>query len=119
VLSHTSLTAQPRPFSRLISPDHARIVAGTGGVIGVWPPASIFFDLTAMAAGMARMVDVVGIDHVGVGSDMRGLVGPSALPDYDRLPELVQALLSTGFHPDEVARLLGGNYVRVFATVLA
>jgi membrane dipeptidase len=119
VLSHTSLTAQPRPFSRLISPDHARIVAGTGGVIGVWPPVSIFPDVTAMAAGMARMVDVVGIDHVGLGSDMRGLVGPSALPDYDRLPELVQALLSTGFHSEEVAGLLGGNYVRVFTAALA
>ena len=118
VLSHTSLTAQPRPFSRLISPDHARIVAGTDGVIGIWPPGSIFPDLNAMAAGMARMVDVVGIDHVGLGSDMRGLIGPSALPDYDRLPDLVQALFAIGFKPDEVGKLLGGNYVRVFAAVL-
>lgn len=118
VLSHTSLTTKPRPFSRQIVPEHARVVAGTGGVIGVWPPVSIFPDLDAMAAGMARMVDAAGIDHVGLGSDMRGLVGPSVLPDYDRLPLLVQALLSVGFKPDEVAKLLGGNYARVFAATL-
>jgi membrane dipeptidase len=115
VLSHTSLTARPRPFSRLISPEHAHVVAATGGVIGIWPPTSVFADLPAMAAGMARMVDVSGIDHVGIGSDMRGLVGPSALPDYDRLPALADALLSAGFHPEEVGKLLGGNYARVFA----
>jgi membrane dipeptidase len=118
VLSHTSLTTKPRPFTRLIEPEHARVVAGTGGVVGVWPPASIYPDLNAMAAGMARMVDVAGVDHVGLGSDMRGLLGPSALPDYDRLPMLVQALLTVGFKPDEVAKLLGGNYARVFATTL-
>ena len=118
VLSHTSLTTKPRPFTRLIEPEHARAIAGTGGVVGVWPPASIYPDLNAMAAGMARMVDIVGVDHVGLGSDMRGLVGPSALPDYDRFPELVQALLSVGFKPDDVAKLMGGNYARVFAATL-
>lgn len=115
VLSHTSLHRDPSRFSRLITPDHARIVAGTGGVIGVWPPASIMHDMPGLAAGIARMVDAVGIDHVGLGSDMRGLVGHSVLPDYHLLPELADALAGAGFHTDEVAKLLGGNYVRVFA----
>jgi membrane dipeptidase len=119
VLSHTSLTTQPRPFTRRITPEHARIVADTGGVIGVWPPASVFPDLNAMATGIARMVDATGIDHVGLGSDMRGLTGPSALPDYDRLPDLAQALLSVGFGGPDVTKLLGGNYIRVFTACLA
>ena len=119
VLSHTSLSRRPGPFSRLISADHARAVAGTGGVIGIWPPVSVFPDVAAMAVGMARMVDAVGIDHVGLGTDMRGLVGPSVLPDYDRLPDLTAALLSAGFHSDEVGKLLGGNYARVFASCMA
>ena len=114
VLSHTSLTEHPRPYSRLISPAHARLIASTGGVIGVWPPASVFGSLTAMATGMARMVDVVGIDHVGLGSDMRGLVGPSVLPDYDHLPGLAEALIEVGFNVADTAKILGGNYARVF-----
>jgi len=114
ILSHTSLRANPPPGSRRISPDHARVIAATGGVIGVWPPAGEFATLTALAIGMARMVDVVGVDHVGLGSDMRGLIGPSIFPDYDRLPGLAEALLGVGFTSSDVGKLLGGNYARVF-----
>lgn len=114
VLSHTSLATRASAFTRLILPEHARLVAETGGVIGIWPPVSQFPTLDAMAAGMARMVDVAGIDHVGLGTDMRGLVGPSALPDYDRLPDLADALLAAGFSPADTAKMLGGNYLRVF-----
>ena len=42
ILSQTSLSSAPGRHSRQISPDHARAVAQTGGVIGIWPPASIF-----------------------------------------------------------------------------
>lgn len=114
VLSHTSLARAPGPRSRLISAEHAKVIAGTGGVIGVWPPVSIYPTLPAMAAGIARMVDAAGIDHVGLGTDQRGLVGPSVLPGYESLPALAEALLGAGFNGEEAGKLLGGNYARVF-----
>lgn len=115
VLSHTSLANRPLPFSRLISPDHAKLVASTGGVIGLWPPSSIFPDLAALAGGIARMVDATGIDHVGLGTDMNGLTAPPTFSSYRQLPDLAAALMARGFHADEVRKLLGGNYARVFA----
>jgi membrane dipeptidase len=119
VLSHTSLSSKPSRFSRLITPEHAKLVAGTGGVIGIWPPASIFPTMQAMAAGMARMVDAVGVDHVALGTDMRGLVGPSVFPDYDALPALAEALLGAGFNATDTGKILGGNYARVFEACMA
>lgn len=119
ILSHTALTDRPRPFSRLISADHARIVAGTGGVIGVWPEASLFHTVSSMAVGMAKLADVVGVDHVGLGTDLRGLVGDSAIGDYDELALLAEALLGTGMSTTDVRKILGGNYARVFAATLA
>lgn len=118
VLSHTSLTAHPRPLHRTIGTAHARTVADTGGVIGIWPPAAIFRDLPALARGMARMVDAVGIDHVGLGSDMLGLVGPSAFASYRDLPALRAALRDRGFSEAESGKLLGGNYLRVFTACM-
>jgi membrane dipeptidase len=118
ILSHTNFTPAPGSRSRQISADHARIVAQTGGVIGVWPPASIFPTIDAMAAGMAQLVDVVGIDHVGLGSDMRGLTGPSVLPSYRAFPLLAQALLARGFSAEDAGKILGGNYARVFAATV-
>ncbi len=117
VLSHTSLLG-PSRYRRLISPEHARIVAGTDGVIGIWPPVTQFPDLAALAAGMRRMVDVVGVDHVGLGSDMLGLLVPASFASYRQLPDLAQALLDAGFNPKEAGKLLGGNYARVFAAAL-
>ena len=118
VLSHTSLSAHPGNRSRLISADHARAIASTGGLIGIWPPASIFADLRAMARGMARIADIVGVDHVGLGSDMLGLVGGSVFNRYERLPDLARAMLETGFAPADVGKVLGGNYLRIFATTM-
>jgi membrane dipeptidase len=118
ILSHTSLTAKPRPYTRLITAEHARLVADTGGVVGVWPPVSIFPDVTAMANGMARMADVVGVDHVGLGSDMMGLIGGSAFGDYLVTPKLAAAMLSVGFSAGDVGKVLGGNYARVFAATM-
>ncbi|MBL6454671.1 membrane dipeptidase [Belnapia sp. T6] len=118
VLSHTSITPRPGPRSRQITADHARLVASTGGVIGIWPPTTIFPTLRAYAEGMARMVDVVGVEHVGIGSDMQGLLSPAAFGDYRQTPELAAALLATGFSRAEAAKLLGGNYARVLAAVL-
>jgi len=119
ILSHTSLTTKPRPYTRLITADHARLIAQTGGVVGIWPPGSAFRDLAAMAHGMMRMADVVGVDHVGLGSDMMGLVGSSVFDNYAQLPDLAAAMLAAGFSPGDVGKVLGGNYVRVFAATMA
>jgi membrane dipeptidase len=107
----------PGPLSRLISPEHALLIAKTGGVIGIWPPISRFADRHAMAEGMARMVDVVGIDHVGLGTDMLGLTVQSVVPKYGDLPLLAEELQVVGFHPSEISKIMGGNYIRVFTAV--
>jgi membrane dipeptidase len=115
VLSHTSLTTRPNPFTRRITPEHAKAIAATGGVIGVWPVIETYPTLQAMAVGMARLADIVGVDHVGLGTDLRGLVGSSTIGDYDDLPRLAEALLGAGFSAGDAAKVLGGNYRRVFA----
>jgi membrane dipeptidase len=115
ILSHTSLATKPGPRSRQITAEHARVIAATGGVIGIWPVSTIFPDLAAYARGIARMADVVGAAHVGLGSDMLGLTVPSVFGDYRQLPAVAEALLATGFNDEEAAGILGGNYARVFA----
>ena len=115
VLSHTALVDRPRPRSRSIGPEHARLVASTGGVIGVWPSAGSFADLDAMAQGARRLADLVGAEHVGFGSDMLGFISPPVFTDYRQLPAYAQALARAGFTRAEVGAVLGGNYLRVAA----
>jgi membrane dipeptidase len=117
ILSHSSLADLPRARSRLISPEHARVVAATGGVIGVWPPRVVFGDRAAFATGVARMVEIVGVDHVGIGTDMLGIPGGSVFDDYRQLPAVAAALRAAGLDSAGIAKILGDNYRRVFAAV--
>ena len=114
VLSHTALSAHPRDRSRLISPDHAHAVADTGGVIGVWPSSGTFRDLQGMAEGVKRMADLVGVDHVGMGTDMLGFISPPVFTHYGQLPDFANQLLGAGFSNEETRKILGENYRRVF-----
>jgi membrane dipeptidase len=115
ILSHTALSAHPKERSRLITADHARVIANTGGVIGVWPSSGTYRDLQGMANGVKRMADVVGVEHVGLGTDMLGFISPPVFRSYEQLPAYADALLTAGFSNEEVGMILGGNYRRVFA----
>ena len=84
---------------------------------GIWPVNDVA-NVSSYANGISRMVDVIGVDHVGIGTDQLGLQGPSSLPSYADLPQLAAAL-SSRFKPDEIAKLLGGNYRRVFEACVA
>ena len=120
ILSHSNIQ-DATGWSRFISPEHARLVAKTGGVIGAMP---IIFgrrgdDVGGYVHYVSRLVDVVGIDHVGLGTDMDG-IGPSAIfTSYARWPSLAAALLDHGYRSAEVAKILGGNAQRVFRQVQA
>lgn len=60
-------------------------------------------------------VKVAGIDHVGLGSDFDGIsYPPEGLDDVSRLPALTAALLRRGYSEADIAKILGGNLLRVF-----
>ena len=118
ILSHSNIM-ETSGWARFISPEHARLVASTGGVIGAMP---IIFgrrsdDIPGYVHFVSRLVDAAGIDHVGLGTDMDG-IGPSAIfTSYSRWPSLAAALIDHGYRPEEAAKILGGNAQRVFQKV--
>ena len=114
VLSHTSLSDRFRQFTRRISVEHAKAIADTNGVIGIWPVGEYFPTIADYARHMADMARLIGADHVGVGTDLRGLTGASAIADYHELPQLAGGLRAAGLNETEVGNILGGNYARVF-----
>jgi membrane dipeptidase len=115
LLSHTAVQRSMameagRLTARQISREHARTVAATNGTVGVW---HFFPDIDRYVAGIQEMVDFVGVDHVSIGTDQQ--VNPGSLQDYRDLGRPVDALVAAGFAEDDVAKLIGGNFLRVFA----
>ena len=68
---------------------------------------------------MRHAAELVGIDHVGLGSDFDGAPMPAALGDVAALPRLLDALRDDGFSADEVQRIAWGNWRRVLAAAWA
>ena len=114
LLSHTAIQGSKAmgPTSlagRQISPDHARAIAETGGSIGIW---HFFPSLDRYVDGIKEMAEIVGVDHVSIGTDQQ--VAPGSVQDYAKWVELVAAMLRGGFTPEEAGKIAGGNYLRIF-----
>ena len=118
LLSHTALSGSqamgPTPLrGRQISPDHARAIAETGGSVGIW---HFFPSLDKYVDGLKEMAELVGVDHVSVGTDQH--VSPASVPDYTQWVHLVAAMLRGGFTPEDAGKIAGGNYMRIFRDVV-
>lgn len=116
ILSHTMLFARTH-FLRGITREHGRLIAKQGGVIGVFPVSIDAVDFNGFVDHVRRLIDAVGVDHVGIGTDMDGIpVGP-LFTDYAEWPSIPAALLARGYRAEEVAKVMGGNFVRVLKAV--
>jgi membrane dipeptidase len=114
LLSHTALSGSramgpTRLAGRQISRDHARAIAETGGAIGIW---HFFPSLDKYVDGLKEMAEIVGVDHVSIGTDQQ--VNPGSLQDYTQWVELVAAMQRGGFTREEAGKIAGGNYLRIF-----
>lgn len=64
-------------------------------------------------------IKLVGIDHVGIGSDFDGVQGalPEGLKSVADYPNLVTGLQSRGYNDEQITKLLGGNFIRVWTEI--
>ena len=65
-----------------------------------------------------HMVQVMGIEHVGIASDFDGGGGLVEISDVSQMPNITQELLARGYTEDEIRQLWGGNVMRVFNEVI-
>jgi membrane dipeptidase len=69
---------------------------------------------------IVHAVKVAGVDHVGIGSDFDGVPAlPDGLQSASQLPVVTSMLLERGLSESDVDKILGGNFMRVFAAVEA
>ncbi|WP_338875163.1 membrane dipeptidase [Spirosoma sp. SC4-14] len=117
MLSHSILQMEAdRPIAvRAISKEHANVVADTGGVIGAWPSGfNKSFD--EYIDNILRLVDVVGVDHVGIGTDMSANFQP-VMTSYIQYPQIEEALSRKGLSRSDVGKIMGGNAKSVLTKI--
>jgi membrane dipeptidase len=138
MVSHTGLNTQlgqnatmaKMMMPRLIKKEQAKIVAEAGGIIGIWK------HLTATpleyVQNIRSMVDVVGVDHVCIGTDTKMAIAIKAGVENKPVRvgeqsnnvwqnqtkgfyfEVVEAMLQTGFSEKEIGKIGSGNFLKIF-----
>jgi len=98
---------------RNLSDEQLKGVARTGGVIGIgyWDTAVCGTDANAIAKAIRYTANLVGVDHVGLGSDFDGAVVEPF--DTSGLVQITDALLAEGFSEEEIGKIMGRNVLRV------
>lgn len=78
-----------------------------------------FADLEIVLDHFDHVIDLVGVDYVGIGSDYDGVGDslPTGLKDVATYPNLIEGLLVRGYSEEEIAKILSGNLLRVWTQV--
>lgn len=99
--------------NRNLTDEEIRGLAATGGIIGVgyWEGAVCDTSPAAVARAMKHIRDLVGIEHVALGSDYDGAV--TVRFDTSGLVHVTQAMMDAGFTEEEIRAAMGGNAIRV------
>jgi membrane dipeptidase len=127
IASHSSCRRFTPGWQRNMSDDLIRKLAAKGGVIqinfgslfiaGKRGPAQTTVE--QVADHIDHVVELVGIDHVGLGSDFDG-VGeslPTGLEDVSMYPKLLEVLLARGYTEVQLEKITSGNVLRVWQAV--
>jgi membrane dipeptidase len=113
------------PASRNLTDEQLRAIADAGGIVGVNFAVTFLREdghqvpetpISEIVRHVDYLVELMGIDHVGFGSDFDGAVVPEELGGAAGFPKLVAALRDAGYDGDAVAKITHRNWLRVFDT---
>jgi membrane dipeptidase len=99
-----------------LDPDEQEVYADQYVLANPLPAAEI----SDVVANIDHVVNLVGIEHVGLGSDFDGVWGelPTNLRDVSCYPNLINELLKTGYTEEDVKKICSENILRVWSAVL-
>jgi membrane dipeptidase len=118
IISH-SLPRKFMDIPRNLDDGQIKAVAEKGGVIG----ATFYFSSYGGQQGSIEnildvidyFVNIAGVEHVGIGSDFDGYDGNvNGLESCEKMINLTRGLVYRGYSDEDIAKILGKNFIRVF-----
>lgn len=121
IASHSCCKAL-RNHPRNLTDEQIRAIARSGGVVQICLYKHFLSDTdVATVADAVRhikhVVELVGVDYVGIGSDFDGGGEIAGATSENQLINITKALIKEGFDDDEISKILGGNLLRIFRSI--
>ena len=115
LFSHTGVKAR-FDGDRYLTDDEIRAIGRAGGIIGIWPTADLE-TIEEMVRHIDHVKQLAGIDHVAIASDLRGMSYIDAFANEANFRAILDGLLDFGYSDDEVGKVMGGNFFRVWQQI--
>lgn len=115
IFSHTGAKAL-HDGDRYLADEEIVAIAAAGGLIGIWPAAAME-TVEGMVAHIDHVKQLVGVDHIGIGSDLRGMSYLDAFGEEADFRPIVEGLFQAGYTDEEVGKIMGGNFFRLWQEV--
>ena len=118
IASHSSASGV-REHPRNLSDEQLKALAENGGVIHIafvpdfLTPENKTSSVESIVDHIDYVVDLVGVEHVGVGSDFDGAPMPPDIDDASDLPLITEELVRRGYKEKEINKILGGNTLSI------
>lgn len=117
IFSHGGLKAILEK-DRALTDDEIGAIADSGGIVGIWPNGSSVPDVEVMVDHIDHVIEVAGADHVGIGSDLRGMSSyAEGFGESAEFRAIAMELLSRGHSDETVGKVMGGNFFRLWQVV--
>jgi membrane dipeptidase len=104
-------------WHRLSPTERRQLIADKAALDARQAPTTITFDM--FMRSMLHAIEVMGVDHVGLGADWDGGGGVIGMEDVAWLPKITERLLKEGYSEADIAKIMGGNLLRVLRQVQA
>jgi len=115
ICSHTGVKALYKD-DRYLSDDEIQAIALAGGIIGIWPSSS-FPTMEDMVRHIDYVKKLVGVEHVGIGSDLRGMNYTPEFGEEANFRAIAKAMIKHGYSDDEVGKVMGSNFFRLWEQI--
>jgi membrane dipeptidase len=107
----SALTDRQRGWGSLDAAGRRRLLADRDAMNARRPYTTADFDLYMRS--LLHAIAVMGVDHVGLGADWDGGGGVAGMEDVASLPRITEGLRREGFSERDIAKVMGGNLLRV------
>jgi membrane dipeptidase len=108
---------------RNMTDEMIEVLAENGGVMGMNFAPSFVHPVDATIEGVVdhidHIVNLVGTDHVGLGSDFDGIpCTPKGLEDVSKMPDITHELVKREYGKEDIEKILGGNHLKLIKEVV-
>jgi membrane dipeptidase len=113
----SALGRRQERWGQLNAEERRRLVADKAALDARQPFTTATFDL--FMRSMLHSIRVMGVEHVGLGADWDGGGGVQGMEDISLIPRITDRLRREGFSDSDIAKIMGGNLLRVMRRVQA